>query len=156
MDGKTKMNGNGRLHTKMPDVAGSVSGLTHDVVELSELQARLFMLDVKQSSQRMRASLVLAIVGICVLLGTIPVALLAIAQVLVEQLEWSQAAALGVATLLGLAVTAGVFGAAYGIVKNGLISLERSREELNRNIAWFKSTLRSRGGSSPAESPSRF
>lgn len=145
MDGETKMNGNGRLHTKMPDVAGRVSELTHDVIELSELQAKLFMLDLKESSQRMRTCLILAIVGICVLLGTIPVALLALAYLLVEQLEWSQAAALGVATLVGIAITAIAIGAAWSIFKRGLMSLERSREELRRNIEWLKSTLRNRG-----------
>jgi hypothetical protein len=73
MDGETKMNGNGRLRSKVPDVAGSVSGLTHDVIELSELQAKLFMLDLKRSSQRTRTCLILAVVSACLLLGTIPI-----------------------------------------------------------------------------------
>jgi len=138
------MNGNGRLHTKMPDVAGSVSELTHDVIELSELQAKLFTLDLKKSSQRARTVLILAIVGVCFLLGTIPVALLALAQLLAEQLEWTQSAALGTATLVGVALAAIVLGVAWAIVKSGLLSLERSREELNRNIEWIKSMLQNR------------
>lgn len=139
------MNGNGRLRTKMPDVAGSVSELTHDVIELSELQAKLFVLDVKKSSRRTRTCLILAVVGVCLLLGTIPVALFALAQLLVEQLQWSQSAALGVATLVGLALAAIAAGTAWGIVKSGLVSLQRSREEFGRNIDWLKSTLRTRG-----------
>ncbi len=135
---------NGRQRTPMPDVAGSVSGLTHDVIELSELQAKLFMLDVKKTSQRTRTCLILAVIGICVLLGSIPVALLALAELLIEQLAWSRAAALGVATLVGLALSAIFAGAAYSILRSGLLSLQRSREELKRNIAWVKSMLRER------------
>jgi uncharacterized membrane protein YqjE len=145
MDGETKMNGNGRLRTKIPDVAGSFSELTHDVIELSELQAKLFVLDVKKSSQRTRTCLVLGVVAICFLLGTIPVALMALAQLLVEQLQWPQSAALGVAALAGLALAAIAAGVAWGMIKGGLVSLERSREELSRNMEWLKSTLRSRG-----------
>lgn len=139
------MNGNGRPNTKMPDVAGSVSNLTHDVIELSELQAKLFMLDLKRSSQRTRTCLILAVVSICVLLGTIPVALIALAYLFVEQLEWSHAAAFAVATVVGLAITAALAGSAWSIAQSGLVSLERSRQEFSRNIAWLKTSLRTRG-----------
>jgi uncharacterized membrane protein YqjE len=139
------MNGNGRHRTQMPDVAGSVSGLTHDVIELAELQTQLLLLDLKKSTQKTRTCLILAVVAVCLLLASLPVALVALAALLVEQLEWSQSAALGVATLVGL-VLAGIFaGAAYGIVRSGLISVQRSKDEFNRNIAWIKSTLKDRG-----------
>jgi hypothetical protein len=139
------MNGNGRQRTQMPDVAASVSGLTHDVIELAELQTQLLMLDLKKSTQKSRTCLILAIIAVCLLLASLPVALVALAALLVEQLEWSQSAALGVATLVGL-VLAGIFaGAAYSIVRSGLVSIERSRDEFNRNIAWIKSTLKERG-----------
>jgi hypothetical protein len=139
------MNGNGRHRTQMPDVAGSVSGLTHDVIELAELQTQLLALDLKKSTQKTRTCLILAVVAACLLLASLPVALLALAEVFVEQLEWSRAAALGVATLVGL-VLAGIFaGAAYGIMRSGLVSIQRSRDEFNRNIAWIKSTLKDQG-----------
>lgn len=139
------MNGNGRHRTQMPDVAGSVSGLTHDMIELAELQTQLLRLDLKKSTQKTRTCLILAVIAVCLLLASLPVALVALAALLVEQLEWSQSAALGVATLVGL-VLAGIFaGAAYGIVRSGLISIERSRDEFNRNVAWIKSSLKARG-----------
>jgi uncharacterized membrane protein YqjE len=139
------MSSNGRNRTPMPDVAGSVSGLTHDVIELAELQTQLFKLDLKKSTQKTRTCLILAVIAACLLLASLPVGLMALAALLVEQLEWSQSAALGVATLVGL-VLAGIFaGAAYGIVRSGLISIQRSRDEFNRNIAWIKSTLKDQG-----------
>jgi uncharacterized membrane protein YqjE len=155
MDGETKMNHNGRLHTKIPDVAGSVSGLTHDVIELSELQTKLFVLDIKNGSRRLRTCLILAVVGACFLLGTIPVALLALAHVIVEQLDWAQSVALGAAALAGLLLAAIIAGTAWGILKSGLFSLEQSREELRRNLDWIKSTLRNRAQPATENSPRR-
>lgn len=138
------MTGNGRYREPVPDVVGSFSGLTHDVIELSELQAKLFALDIKNSTQRTRTCLILAIIGVCLLLASIPVALLTLAELLVEQLDWSRAAALGTATLVGVVLSAVFAGAAYLLVRKGLFSLERSRDELNRNLSWIKTTLRDR------------
>jgi ABC-type Fe3+ transport system permease subunit len=139
------MTGNGRYHGRIPNVAAGVSDLTHDVIELSELQVQLLSLDVKQSVNKARTCLIMAIAGASVLLGTIPVALLALAAVLVEQLEWSVAGATATAGTVGLLIAGVVLGVAYMYVKNGLVSLDRSREEFRRNISWLKSTLRTRG-----------
>jgi hypothetical protein len=138
------MNHNGRQRTTMPDVAGSVSGLAHDVIELSELQLRLLRLDVQKSTQKLRICLILAIVGICLLIASIPVALFALAEVFAEQLEWSRSAAFGASALIGVILSAIFAGSAYGVVRSGLFSLERSREELNNNVAWVKTSLRNR------------
>src|SRR5437763_13592861 len=99
MDGETKMITNGRIRDKEPNVATSFSELTHDVIELAELQAQLFALDVKSTTQKTRASLALVVVGVCFLLGSIPVALFALAETLIEQLQCSHTAGFGVATL---------------------------------------------------------
>lgn len=139
------MNTNGHHRGKTPNVAASVSDLTHDVIELSELQVQLVQLDARQSMERARTCVIMAVVGAAILLGTIPVALLTIAALLVEQLQWSYAAATAVATGVGLVLAGIVLAIAYGYVKNGLLSFDRSREELRRNIAWLKSTLRTRG-----------
>lgn len=147
------MNGNGRYSAKPPNVAASVSELTNDVIELTELQTQLFVLDLKKSAQKARTCLILSVVGICFLLGSIPVALFALAELLVAQLAWSRAAGFGVAALVGLLLSAIVVGVAWGYIKDGLVSLDRSREELNRNIAWLKSTLRKRGQSHAADKP---
>jgi hypothetical protein len=152
MDGETTMNGNGKAQTKMPDVAASVSDLTHDVIELSELQAKLLILDVKQTSQNARTCLILGAAGACLLLGTVPVALIFLGELL-DGLGMSRVAGFGVATLVGIALVATLFGLAWWHVKSGMVSLQRSRDELNRNIAWIKSTLRSRGQTHGDERP---
>lgn len=137
------MNTNGRVRDKEPNVAASFSELTHDVIELAELQTQLFALDIKSTTQKTRTSLMLAVLGICLLLGSIPVALYALAELLVEQAAWSHAAGFGLATLIGLGLSGGILAAGYIRLTKGLGALQRSREELSRNIAWIKSTLRS-------------
>jgi hypothetical protein len=125
-------------------VASSFSELTHNAIELAELQAQLFRLDVKETSQSAGISIGLMIGSACVLLGTIPVVLIAIAQLLVEKLAWSPSAGYGVAALIGIVASIGIAAAAYTRFSSGIATMKRSREELNRNVAWLKSNLRSR------------
>ncbi len=63
------MNTNGRVRSEEPNVAASFAGLSHDVIELAELQAELFALEVKDTSQSARTALVLSAAGIIVQLG---------------------------------------------------------------------------------------
>jgi uncharacterized membrane protein YqjE len=142
---------NGRVREKEPNVATSMSDLTHDVIELAELQTQLFALDVKSTTRKTRTALILAVVGICLLLGSIPIGLMAIAYMFIERLAWSHAAGLAVAMLIGLAISGGFLGAGYAQITKGMGAMKRSRDELSRNIAWIKSSLRSQRHTHPAE-----
>jgi uncharacterized membrane protein YqjE len=143
------MSTNGRARNDEPNVAASFSELTHDAIELAELQAQLFALDLKQTSQSTRISLMLAVAGVCVLLGATPVALMALAAFLVQQFGWSPAAGYGVAAMVGVAVSVAILAIAWSRFPTGIVTMRRSREELSRNIAWVKSSLRSRAQPNP-------
>jgi Putative Actinobacterial Holin-X, holin superfamily III len=138
------MNTNGRPRTEEPNVATSFSELAHDVIELGELQAQLFANDVKSTTQKTRVSLLLSVVGVCVLLGSVPVVLFAFGELIAELTGWPLSAGLAIAAVVGIAASAGFLAAAWSRLNDGLSSLQRSRDELNRNIAWIKSSLRSR------------
>jgi hypothetical protein len=144
MDCETTMSTNGRTRAERPNVATSFSGLTHDAIELAELQAQLFTLDVKETTQSVKVSLTLAIVGVSLLLGAIPIALIALAELLTYLLDWPRAASYGVSTLVGLLLSGALIATAYSRLKSGMGAMKRSREELSRNITWIKSSLRSR------------
>jgi hypothetical protein len=146
------MNTNGHTRTETPNVATSFAGLTHDVIELAELQAQLLALDVKSTSRKARTSLILVIVGVCLLLGTIPIALATVAQVLIQQFGWSPMAGFASASLLGALLSAGMLGAAWSRFRSGIVTMHRSREEFNRNIAWVKSSLRTSASSAQDKS----
>jgi hypothetical protein len=143
------MSTNGRVRDEEPNVATSFSGLAHDVIELGELQAQLFVHDVKSTTQKTRASLLLSVVGACVLLGSVPVLLFALAELFVEQFGWTRSAGFAVAAMIGIAASAGFLAAAWNRLSVGLNSMQRSRDELNRNITWIKSSLRSHSSTKP-------
>src|SRR5689334_17672342 len=106
MDCETEMNTNGRVHSKQPDVATSFSDLAHDVIELGELQAQLLAIDIKSTAKKTTMSGVLAGAGLCVLLGSVPVVLLALGYLIAELLDWPVSAGLGIAALIGIALSA--------------------------------------------------
>lgn len=138
------MNTNGQSKSGEPNIAASFSGLAHDVIELAELQAQLFTLDIKSTSEKTRTSLVLAVAGACALLGSVPVALFALGELFQKFLGISEAAGFGLAALVGVVLSAVLMMAAWSNFKSGEASMRRSREELSRNLAWVKSNLRGR------------
>lgn len=148
------MNTNGRAHNTEPNVVTSFSELAHDAIELAELQTQLFALDVKDTSRGARTGLCLAAAGFTVLLGSFPVALVALAVVLIEHRGWSHAGGFGMATLVGVVVAAALLTAAWRTLRTSVVTLHRSGEELNRNITWLKSNLRNRSQSNPTEKAS--
>ena len=95
-------------------------------------------LDAQAAARNGGMSVALLVVGACLLLGCVPVALVALAEVFVAQFGWSRAGALGAAAAIGLAISAASGAAAWYRLRRALASLQRSRDELNRNIAWIK------------------
>jgi hypothetical protein len=93
----------------------------------------------------------LSVVGICLLVGTVPDLLLAIGEYFVEQHGWTHAAGYGLAAALSISLSAVLLGLGWYRFQSGLNTLQRSREELQRNVAWIKSSLRSRRQIQPTE-----
>jgi Putative Actinobacterial Holin-X, holin superfamily III len=150
MDGETQMSTtNGRVREEEPNVATSFAGLAHDVIELGELQAQLFVHDVKSTTQKTRTSLLLGVIGACVLLGSVPVLLFALGEWIAERTGWPLSGGLAVAAAVGIAASAAILAAGWNRLSVGLNSMQRSRDELRRNIAWIKSSLRSQTASKP-------
>jgi hypothetical protein len=145
------MSSDGQTRNSEPNVAASFAGLSHDVIELAELQAELLALDVKDTSQGARSALILSAVGIAVLLGSVPVGLITLAVALIEQRGWSHIAGFGAATVVGVLLSTVILATAWTQLRAGVVSLHRSQEEFRRNIAWIKSSLRSRAQRNPAE-----
>jgi len=139
---QAEVNTNGKAKPAEPNVGASFSSLAHDAIELAELQAKLLKLDVQAAARNGGMSIALLVVGACLLLGCVPVALISLAEVFVAQWGWTRAGALGAAAAIGLALSAGTGAAAWYRVRTALVSLQRSRDELNRNIAWIKTNLK--------------
>lgn len=123
-------------------VGGGLAGLVSDVMSLAELQLKLFSVDAKEASARIVTPIILLAVGTVLALCSIPLGLIAIAQVLHLEAGWHPAVATAVALLIGL-VLAGILAyVGYLGLRRCVQPMRRSRDELQRNINWLKSALR--------------
>jgi Putative Actinobacterial Holin-X, holin superfamily III len=105
--------------------------------------------DVKSTTQKTRMSLLLGVIGACVLLGSVPVLLFALGELIAERTGWPLSGGLAVAAVVGIAASAAILAAGWNRLSVGLSSMQRSRDELSRNIAWIKSSLRSQSSTKP-------
>jgi hypothetical protein len=123
-------------------MAQDVGELTHDIVSLAELQFELFRNDCHAGAKGLLIPVVLLLGAGVVALGTVPLGLLLVAELLVQTVGLTRVAAYFIAALSGvsMAVALGVVGAFY--LRGVSRVFERSREELARNLAWIKHALK--------------
>jgi hypothetical protein len=132
---------NGRLPDQDASVTRSISGLIHDVLDLSELQARLLAVEARAAKEAVRTGVILFAGGSVVALAAIPVALLSLAEALVAYAGWSRTAGLLAASAAGLAIALTLIMTGLRYLRGDVVAFPRSRQELARNIAWIKSGL---------------
>ena len=122
-------------------VRQGLSGLIHDVMSLAELQVELLKVDAATASRKAVVPVGLFAAATVIGLSTIPLVLLALAQLLRDQAGWPPAVATLVAVLIGL-ILAGIAGyVGYVGIRRACEPLNRSRDEFSRNIAWLKNAL---------------
>lgn len=119
----------------------SASGFARDVSTLADLQLKLFSTDLQEALSRMAVPLFLIVASGVMAAAALPLILVGFAFLLVYYAEWAIAwsmLVIAAATILLAAVTGAI---AYRSVQRGLKSLDRSKQELLRNINWIKSVL---------------
>jgi hypothetical protein len=149
---QTKVAGDNDKRAEDGAVPGSVFGLARDAMELGELQMRLLLLDIQNSSANARAAVVYAVIGAVVLLSVSEAALLWVAAALVEWAGWPWVAGLAVAVGVGALLAGVLLLVAWLHWRKGMFTWRRSGREFGKNVAWLKATL---GGEkdSPHRSP---
>ena len=123
-------------------VAKGMGELTHDIMSLAELQFELFRIDCREGIKRLLIPVALLLFAGIVAVGTVPIMLILIAEILTQAAGLSRAAAFSIAAMCGfvLAVIMGVAGWSY---MRGVVHVfERSREELTNNMIWIKHALK--------------
>lgn len=131
--GQTNGNGAG--------VVGSIADFGNDVATLFELQWKLGTLDTQDFLKGAALPMVVAAIGLVVVLGAVPVALLGVSALL--------AGLLGIAIGWAILITAALALAASGValflavheLNRSLEPFRRSREELVRNVSWLRTVL---------------
>jgi hypothetical protein len=150
MVGETTMNANnGSTPTPPNGVAQGMGDLTHDIVSLAELQFELVRNDYRAGMKGLLAPVVLLLVAGVMALGTVPIALLLLAEILIQVGGLSRASAFSIAAAGGFisATALGVVG--WSQLRGIGRVFRRSREEWIRNLNWIKLALK---GSPPIES----
>lgn len=140
MDDQTKVNG-GQVNGSAEGVVGSIAEFSNDVATLAELQLKLVAEDFKEVQAKALLPLSLFLVGLVVLLGSVPVAVGGIALLVAQALSISIGWALLVTALVIMILTGLLAIFAGRRLVASFASFRRSREELVRNINWIRTVL---------------
>lgn len=137
------MNPNGKsISTPAEGVRRGATGLLHDVMTLAELQLKLLAVDAQAATGRAVIPIILIGSAAVFAASALPLLLVALAQVLRYQAGWPAALATLTAVVVGLLIAAGLGVFGYLGLKRCLEPMARSREELERNVAWLKNALK--------------
>jgi hypothetical protein len=146
---QTKVNTSNGYETPPRAVARSTAEFLHDILTLAELQGRLLVLDGQSELRKLIFPLVILVTGAVVCLSCLPIALAALALLLVEAAEFTLAQAFGIALLVGLALGGVLVMGGVFYLRSGWTLFERSRTEWQRNVQWAKDVLRRAGRRAP-------
>ncbi len=118
--------------------------LTHDILSLAELQFEVFRRDCREGLRGVLIPVTLLLFAGIVAAGTVPVALIVLAELLVQAGGLSRTAAFAVAAVSGLIVATALAVVGWSRIRGAATVFERSREELTRNMTWIKNVLSSK------------
>jgi hypothetical protein len=145
---QTNGNGQGRRGEPERSLNGVVSGigsLGTSVLSLATLQARLVAADARESSSRIVPAVAGLMLVLPIMVASLTAATFALGHWLHEAFGWRMSAALGVAALAGLLIGGVLLLVSVRLGSNGLTTFRRSKEELERNVAWLGTVLTQSG-----------
>jgi uncharacterized membrane protein YqjE len=136
------MNGKSAGEPPVRGVARSAAELWHHVLLLGELQLRLLAVELTEGIRLAKAGTVMLATGLIVTLVTLPVLLVSVALVLVEQTRMTPAAAFSLVAGTALLIAAVLIGGGLWQLRNSSCGLPFSRLEWTANWRWLKETVR--------------
>jgi len=145
MASETLRNGNGSTEAPPAALRRGMADVAYDMATLAELQAKLFKADVQDICERIVVPAILGVVAAVVLLASLPVAMMALAAVLYEEVHLTMASSLGLSALVGLVLAGILGGACWFLMRNVFSPIGRSQTELSRNVQWVKHVLKHSG-----------
>ncbi len=141
MVGETEMNQhNGSKSGSEGSAVAQVGRLIRRILDLTELQGELFKIDAREGGKALAIPAILIATGIVLGFGGILVLLLALAEGL-QRIGLSEAASFLGAGFFGLILAAGAIWSGWYFLRKAVAAFDRSKTELQRNIAWFRATV---------------
>jgi uncharacterized membrane protein YqjE len=129
------------------------SGFARDVSTLADLQLKLFSSDLQETLSRMAVPLFLVVASSVMAAAALPLILVGFAFLIVYYADWAIAwsmLVIAVGTTLVAAITGAI---AYRSLRRSVKALDRSKQELLRNVNWIKMVLRHPQGVPPEPVP---
>lgn len=156
---QAKIEGNGHSgESPTRAVARGTGEFLQDVFTLSELQAKLLLVDLRQALDNLLWSAIAVAIGGALGLACLPVALVTIALTIVETTRLSHAQAFGATLAAALLIAALLAGFGVWRLRRSGDVLNRSISEWRQNVKWVKDALRRLGSNpfrrGPSTSPS--
>ncbi len=136
---------NGRETARVPHSSAAeyegVAEFVDDLASLAELQAKLAAVDFRDAARKSAVPIVLSVVGLTVVVTSVPVALLGTGWLLASALKihqgWAMLLTAGAAMALG-GLLAGLGGRR---LSHSFDSFRRSRKQLRLNLEWVRAVL---------------
>lgn len=122
-------------------LVGNIADFGNDIATLAELQAKLTLLDAKEAASKAVTPLILLGGGLAVALGSLPVVLIGLADMIARAAKVPAGTAQLVVGLVALALGGLVAYLGLKGSTRSLGSFRRSSEELTRNISWIRTVL---------------
>jgi len=129
-------------------VARSGAEFLHDLTVLAELQGKLLLVDIRQGLWKLLMPFGVLLAGTSLALGSVPIALAALAATLSETTKLTLAQSLGISLLVGAVFSAALTLAGWMALRSNFRFLNRSYAEWRRNLQWAKDTLKRLGQAS--------
>ncbi len=121
--------------------AESVAKFIRDLLRMGDLQLQLLSIDLKAVGQSARFATALGLVGLGLLVGSVPVLMFGVAGVLhllsLIPMEYAWILVGGMGCTLGMIV----LGNAVNRLTQVSLAMKRSQEEFHKNLEWVRSVL---------------
>lgn len=121
-----------------------------ELATLADLQAKLAMLDFRESVRAARLPLIVTAASCVLMIGGVPVALFGTAAIVTTRLGVDPDTSLLLTAAVALGVAVMGIGTGWVWLRRSSIGFVRSSEELRRNIAWARALLHGPGQKHPS------
>jgi hypothetical protein len=126
-------------------VRSNVAGFGENLLNLTELQARMAAVELRQNIEAVKTGGIVLVTGTVIALAALPVVLVGIAELLVYELGWQRGLAFLAVGLTTLGIAALCAAAAGVWLKRQRLGFPLSTEEFSRNLHWVHTVLRLSG-----------
>ncbi len=123
----------------------NVASFGENLVGLAELQARLATIELRQNVGTVKAAGPFLLAGMVLVVASLPVLLIGIAELLVWELALPRGIALLLVALCGLVIGALSAGIAGISLRKRPLGFPLATEELARNLQWIRTVLKHSG-----------